>query len=39
VLNPYRFLVAWQKGKDLSPVKSVQDLRGKTGGVVKKPKD
>ena len=39
VINPYRFLVAWQKGKDLSPVKSVQDLREKTGGVVKKPKD
>jgi hypothetical protein len=39
VINPYRFLASWQKGKDLSPAKSVQDLREKTGGVVKKPKD
>ncbi|MBM3719878.1 MAG: M23 family metallopeptidase [Actinobacteria bacterium] len=39
LVNPYRYLKSWQSGKDLSPVKSVNDLKVKSGGVVKKPKE
>lgn len=39
ILNPYRFLKSWQSGEDLSPVKSINDLKAKSGGVVKKPRE